>query len=641
MVRILASLKGVFWWSVGLVVAFNALLLLQLLGNSGTVGPLESAGDIGIAMGWFLAVLLCFVGLRDLWRSEVVRHHPGQRWVPLLFAGGIFSQFIGQLNALYYDLQHLHPFPSWSDVGYLCTFPFLLAAILLLPTQRISGITRSRITLDAFVIMISLVTFSWYFILGPTLLQGHETVFAKVVGSAYPFIDLVLIFCVVRFVVRVHDPELWSVILLLSLGLIIIVITDTVYDYQRLQGIYRDNWLVIGWPLGYMLLGLAAQAFNLTRSQQGKHSEVVAETLRSSTPFVSKWDSFLPYAILPAVLVLMIYTWEVSKDSVLARGVYVGGILIICLVITRQLFSIRERIFYIRELSAAQQELRRKNEDLREANRLLEEQATQITASYEQQRQLNELKDQLLFNVNHELRTPLTEIWGYLELLQEHAEKLDTATQATFIARALHGCEVLQLLIDNVLNAIRGTVSEKHLQLEDIVVKHVVNDILDLFEPQKRAEYQIELQIPDALIVHAHPQSMQQILLNLLSNTFKYAPPPGTITISAYPHQDVDIQEQQTVPHVCICIQDTGPGIPPDELPLLFGKFVRLRRDVAGYIRGTGLGLYISKQLVEAMQGRIWVESPCLDGRGSRFCFTLPSTLPTISIAYPNALSQA
>jgi len=77
-----------------------------------------------------------------------------------------------------------------------------------------------------------------------------------------------------------------------------------------------------------------------------------------------------------------------------------------------------------------------------------------------------------------------------------------------------------------------------------------------------------------------------------------------------------------------ISVKDAGPGIPPDELPLLFEKFVRLKRDLAGTVPGTGLGLYLSKQLAEAMGGRMWVESSGRAGAGSRFCFTLPAAPP-------------
>ena len=75
---------------------------------------------------------------------------------------------------------------------------------------------------------------------------------------------------------------------------------------------------------------------------------------------------------------------------------------------------------------------------------------------------------------------------------------------------------------------------------------------------------------------------------------------------------------------MCLCVQDEGPGIPPEELPLLFQKFVRLQRDLSGTVQGSGLGLYISKQFVEAMQGRIWAESAGIAGQGSRFYVALP-----------------
>jgi signal transduction histidine kinase len=95
-----------------------------------------------------------------------------------------------------------------------------------------------------------------------------------------------------------------------------------------------------------------------------------------------------------------------------------------------------------------------------------------------------------------------------------------------------------------------------------------------------------------------------------------------------------------------------GPGIPPAEIPLLFEKFVRLQRDIAGSIRGTGLGLYICKQLVEAQEGRIWVESSGRTGEGSRFCFILPAaslalveeehtSLPSMTVDVPEIITPS
>jgi signal transduction histidine kinase len=110
----------------------------------------------------------------------------------------------------------------------------------------------------------------------------------------------------------------------------------------------------------------------------------------------------------------------------------------------------------------------------------------------------------------------------------------------------------------------------------------------------------------------------------------KYSPVSSLVIISASPSDAVG-RESDSSSLVCICVKDTGPGIPAEEIPFLFEKFVRLKRDLSSPVRGTGLGLYISKELVEAMGGRIWVESSGIPGEGSRFCFTLPGATDSIS----------
>ena len=125
------------------------------------------------------------------------------------------------------------------------------------------------------------------------------------------------------------------------------------------------------------------------------------------------------------------------------------------------------------------------------------------------------------------------------------------------------------------------------------------------------------------MTVWANGQLLRQVLRNLLSNAFKYCPKPAAVTIHARPDRS-GRTGHWSAPQVCLCVQDAGPGIPPEELPLLFQKFVRLQRDLSGTVQGSGLGLYISKQFVEAMQGRMWAESAGIAGQGSRFYVTLP-----------------
>ena len=254
--------------------------------------------------------------------------------------------------------------------------------------------------------------------------------------------------------------------------------------------------------------------------------------------------------------------------------------------------------------------------------------AQQMTNAYKQEQHLNDLKDQFLLNINHELRTPLTALHGYLELLQER-DWLDTPPQPELLAHALHSSEELVHIVNTILDTFHYENAPIQPHYEDLSIASVVQNAVDLFEPDQWQSHHLDLSIPETLKVKTDSRFFQQILWNLLSNACQYSPPGTTVKVSAQPEADSSDQAK-----IRILVQDTGPGIAPDEIPLLFGKFTRLTRDQAGTVRGIGLGLYICKYLVEAMGGRIWVESSGVAGEGSRFCFTLPrASQTTTSIA--------
>ena len=242
---------------------------------------------------------------------------------------------------------------------------------------------------------------------------------------------------------------------------------------------------------------------------------------------------------------------------------------------------------------------------------------------YEQNQKLDQMKDEFLQNVNHELRTPLTAIYGYLELLFEHNEQLDNAMRMTFLQHAMQSCDELQLLVNNVLDSMGLEKEKLLLQIEQLPVIDILYEVLERFDPKSVEEHSIHVHIPEYIVVCANAQYLRQVLRNLLSNAFKYAPPGTPITISASLY-GMTVNPRHAAPEVVICVADAGPGIPPNELPQLFGQFVRLRRDTSGRVRGSGLGLFLSRQFVEAMGGRIWVESDGVEGKGSFFYFTLP-----------------
>lgn len=270
--------------------------------------------------------------------------------------------------------------------------------------------------------------------------------------------------------------------------------------------------------------------------------------------------------------------------------------------------------------------------DEEEAMRHNAEQGKQQTyIAYEQQRQLNQLKNQFILNVNHELRTPLAAIYGYLEMLHccmQESGYLDKAMLAGFLGKALNYCEQLRLLVNNVLDTMAIGNDKGELTLEPTSLLQTVRETLVSFREEQQID-RVQVSCPASILVQANAQCLRHILYNLLSNAFKYTSADTRITIGA--REYLPTREK-----VCIWVQDQGPGIPPDEVPLLFGQFVRLQRDLGSSVRGTGLGLYICKHLTEVMGGQIWVESSGIPGEGSRFCFTLPRT-PNQAVVFHTA----
>ena len=221
----------------------------------------------GIGLILTLPLFLQGTGRRD--SSFAVQRptaRPSQRWAPLLLGLAILSYVIGQAIWTYNeDIAHLPVlFPSWADAGFLGSFPLILLALPLVTTQPLPANMRSRIVLNSMIIMVAMATFSWYFILGPTILQGDATVLVELISTAYPLATLVLIFCLLLLVIHSHDHTIRPVALILGLAFIVIVLTDSIYNVQQLHDAYHTGTLLdVGWPLGYMLIGLGARAMRL------------------------------------------------------------------------------------------------------------------------------------------------------------------------------------------------------------------------------------------------------------------------------------------------------------------------------------------------------------------------------------------
>jgi len=239
----------------------------------------------------------------------------------------------------------------------------------------------------------------------------------------------------------------------------------------------------------------------------------------------------------------------------------------------------------------------------------------------ERQKELDRLKDQFIVTASHELRTPLTAVQGYIELLSEHGQELPPEVSTAFISKARRGCNELVLMVENIMDASRVEIDAEKVQLSPVALAEAVEHVVEILEVVvEREKRSIHMNVPTDLLVIANDLRLRQILLNLVSNAIKYSSAGASVDITCH-------QEDQKV---TICIRDLGLGVPLEYQSYLFERFVRLERDMNSPVRGAGLGLYISRQLVEAMGGRIWVESTGVPGEGSIFAFTL--NLPKVGV---------
>jgi serine phosphatase RsbU (regulator of sigma subunit) len=367
--------------AAALILLFNGLLLVWALFEP--VGNRVSAIVVNVAgfVGPLLVLPLCFGGLLAwVWRRRASRteNQPaamtGQRLAPVLLGMGILCYVLGQMYFTFYDLvlQQIPPFPSIADVGYLMEYPFFLLGILLLPARPIPVASRARIALDGLMIMTAALTFSWYFILGPVIRQGGGTVLAKAVSAAYPLADIVLIACLLILALRPGEHALRVAAYLLALGLLFVVVLDSIYGYQTLNDLYVTGTILdVGWPLAYMLIGLGAFAVRLAPAEALAHEAPPARQ--------GLWRSLLPYALVPAVGILAIYAWRASAGSgSLAAGVYLGGAVLIGLVLLRQVLTIVENARLYNRLQGTYQEMEQKNDQLLRSQNELRRQEEEV-----------------------------------------------------------------------------------------------------------------------------------------------------------------------------------------------------------------------------------------------------------------------
>ena len=261
----------------------------------------------------------------------------------------------------------------------------------------------------------------------------------------------------------------------------------------------------------------------------------------------------------------------------------------------------------VTEQKMLEEQLQRKNEELEEQYRRVQE--------------ANRLKDEFLANMSHELRTPLNAIIGFTEMMYDGEVEDDPETQHEYLGDVLSSSRHLLQLINDVLDLAKAQAGKMTFYTDKDNLEQVVGEVRDILrllihDKHLRFETEIDKTLRWAVI---DPSKLKQVLYNYLSNAFKFTPDEGQVTVRI---------KREGEGAILIEVEDTGIGISPEDIGRLFVEFQQLDAGMVKKHRGTGLGLALTRSIVEAQGGRVGVRS--VPGQGSTFFAILPQVNTTI-----------
>jgi signal transduction histidine kinase len=245
------------------------------------------------------------------------------------------------------------------------------------------------------------------------------------------------------------------------------------------------------------------------------------------------------------------------------------------------------------------------------AEKTLAQQALQLRTQNQSLRELDRLKDEFIGLISHEIRTPLASIIGYVELLQEEGV---SRPDADLFAEVIHrNAKRLQHLVGDLLFLSQIQSGKMAMEFQEADLAGIAAGALEELRPEaQRKHIDLALSATDVPRLAVDPMRIAQLLGNLLSNAVKFTPDGG--------HVEVRLRREED--QVVLAVADTGIGIPAAERERVFERFFRTTTAARHAIQGTGLGLAVTKAIVEAHHGTITVDSD--EGRGSTFTVCLP-----------------
>jgi signal transduction histidine kinase len=508
----------------------------------------------------------------------VLRAMPRAERLPWnLIAVGLVGQVAGDIVSAIYEI-HLDrepPTPSAADFFDLATYPLFALGIFLM-LRRLGGQTSRAAILDSLVVFVAVMLVQWVFFIHPS---HHSLVY-----MVYPAMDVLLLVGLAQFLLVPGGRVLAYRLALVSLALW--VVGDELYGL-RASSYTSGSWIDCFWLASYLTWGVAALDPTVTK---------VARPDRRQAPRVSSWRLLTLTLALCAGPVIGI--WERHAGHVDDAYVIGGVSCVVAVLVLLRLFGL------VRSVEQARLSERMFRRDAEQAQQLLRYQNQQLV-------ELDRLKDEFVSTVTHELRTPLTSISGYAELLLEDEADEERRSYLQIVER---NSDRLLGLVSDMLFSARLQDGRLELATDDVDLCAVVTHAAASARPRAEAAG-VELSVDAKAVppVCGEEPRLAQLLDNLISNGIKFTPAGGRVSVELAARDGL----------VCVEVSDTGMGIPEREREKLFERFFRSQTALERQIQGTGLGLYISRAIVEAHGGRIGVSSA--EGSGTTFLVELPA----------------
>ena len=513
------------------------------------------------------------------------RYRPALSAAWYLFAAGLMAFAVGDvLFNFYARIWHRDlPIPSVADVFYLAGYPLLAVGLVLLVLRMLPQGRREGL-FDAALLTVAFGICHWIFVMHP-LVTGSGDWVGQLVALSYPAMDVLLLAALV-FLALTPAGRTVSY-RYLAASVVLLLLADEVYSVS--PGTFvATSWLDAGWLLSYVLWGTAALSPSMGDLSEPK--QAVGPRL-SSGRLLALW---IAVATVPVILIVeRLADRRIDAVALAIASAALSGLVLIRLAgLVRSFDRVRRDERAARaEAESAQRQLLRQNERLREADRL---------------------KDEFVALISHDLRTPLTSIMGYLELVLDDDNL--TEEQRGFLNVADRNADRLLRLVNDLLFVARFEAGELELRPTELDLAAVVRQSVEESGPRAAAGgVELTCEAGAVSAVQADKGRMFQLVENLVSNAIKFTPEGGEVRVSVTPVNGV----------VRLEVADTGIGIASGEQERLFERFFRASTASEHQIPGTGLGLYITRAIVEAHGGSIAVRSD--PGEGTSFCVELPA----------------